>query len=74
MQAEGLTTLPSGEPEEAAYQALQAHFDEEAIANRAARLVLEGGGRVLSLAPHRQSLEELFLQEARAVAPVEDRT
>ena len=43
-------------------------------ANRAARLVLEGGGRVLSLAPHRQSLEELFLQEARAVAPVEDHT
>ncbi|TAA46443.1 carboxymuconolactone decarboxylase family protein [Pseudoxanthomonas winnipegensis] len=30
--AEDLTTLPSGEPEEAAYQALQAHFDEEAIA------------------------------------------
>ena len=43
-------------------------------ANRAARLVLEGGGRVLSLAPHRQSLEELFLQEARGVAPVEDHT
>lgn len=30
--AEGLTTLPSGEPEEAVYQALQAHFDDEAVA------------------------------------------
>ncbi|MFO0632388.1 MAG: ABC transporter ATP-binding protein [Nannocystaceae bacterium] len=37
-----------------------------AAANAVAKAVLEGGGTLLSLAPHRQSLEELFVQEAAA--------
>ena len=36
-----------------------------AAANAAAAAILQGGGTLLQLSPHRQSLEELFVHEAK---------
>ena len=43
-------------------------FDAEAPAQEAARAILGGGGQLVSLTPHRQTLEELFVRRARAAA------
>jgi ABC-2 type transport system ATP-binding protein len=43
-------------------------FDEEAAADEAVRAIVAGGGKLISLSPHRQTLENLFVQRARAAA------
>jgi ABC-2 type transport system ATP-binding protein len=43
-------------------------FTEEAKAQEALRAALEGGATVISLTPHRRSLEELFVARARGKA------
>jgi hypothetical protein len=43
-------------------------FPAEAPAQKAARALLEGGATLVSLTPHRQTLEELFVQRARGAS------
>jgi len=43
-------------------------FVAEGPAQEAARAVMAGGGTIVSLTPHRQTLEELFVRRAQAVA------
>ena len=49
-------------------QSLVLTFAADGPAQEAARAVLNAGGRVISFTPHRRTLEELFVQRARATS------
>ncbi len=44
-------------------------FPSEAPAQEAVRAIVSAGGVLVSLAPHRETLESLFVSRARAAAP-----
>ena len=43
-------------------------FASEPVAQEAVRAIVSAGGVLVSLSPHRQTLESLFVQRARAGA------